>query len=52
MKRVAQFKDPTGYRVLSHMGQQYVIPAWRLRELLDSPEFALVREEEDQKLVR
>ena len=40
-----------GYMVKSHAGQSIVLPAWRLTELLDDPEFVMARKERFRRRV-
>lgn len=40
---------PTSYEAKTNAGQMMVVPAWKLKELLDHPRFAIVRKQETEK---
>jgi hypothetical protein len=42
---------PDGWRVAANSGMAAVVPAWKLNELLNSPELLKQREQEDEELI-
>jgi hypothetical protein len=43
---------PQGWRVDTNTGMAVVIPAWRLYELLNSPQLVMQRKQEDEKYLK